>query len=140
MKLFCSLAFHRKIGWIQTCHKKDKKLKRMFKLQEVVGAIWLNLRKSSDVYWIGLSKNIKRIPWKKALLKLGFLPPWRGGTMHKICKIANKHCRTRYTHIHPYIIRHVRFTAMYVVKFIYSEKAIRFCEISTVDLSYVVTV
>ena len=27
-----------------------------------------------------------------------------------------------------------------VVKFIYSEKATKFCEISTVDLSYVVTV
>ena len=64
--------------------------------------------------------------------------------MHKICKIANKHCRTRYTHIHPYIIRHVRFTAMYVVKFIYSEKAIKFCENLhrrfVYDLSYVVTV
>ena len=31
-------------------------------------------------------------------------------------------------------------TYLYVLKFIYSEKATKFCEISTVDLSYVVTV
>ena len=36
---------------------------------------------------------------------------------------------------HAYIVQHCTF-----VKFIYSEKATNFCEISTVDLSYVVTV
>ena len=29
---------------------------------------------------------------------------------------------------------------MYLLKFMYSEKATKFCEISTVDLSYIVTV
>ena len=32
------------------------------------------------------------------------------------------------------------YTHLVVLKFIYSEKATNFCEISTVDLSYVVTV
>ena len=32
------------------------------------------------------------------------------------------------------------FQALTVLKFIYSEKATNFCEISTVDLSYVVTI
>ena len=36
---------------------------------------------------------------------------------------------------HAYIVQHCTF-----VKFIYSEKATNFCEISTVDLFYVVTV
>ena len=33
-----------------------------------------------------------------------------------------------------------RFLFFFLLKFIYSEKATKFCEISTVDLSYVVTV
>ena len=36
--------------------------------------------------------------------------------------------------------RYVLTTKKLILKFIYSEKATKFCEISTVDLSYVVTV
>ena len=38
------------------------------------------------------------------------------------------------------IAAHMRGGRLYVVKFIYSEKATKFCKISTLDLSYVVTV
>ena len=34
----------------------------------------------------------------------------------------------------------MQFSMLAIVKFIYSEKATKFCKISTVDLSYVVTV
>ena len=33
-----------------------------------------------------------------------------------------------------------KFSIFFILKFIYSEKATKFCEISTVDLSYVVMV